>query len=75
MSTCRVFGNKPGDGPGMLAAEAAREQVNKDHPTWKVTTKSWTTTETVYESNVATGDQLEKAFKKEFPTFNVVGTD
>jgi hypothetical protein len=74
MSHCKVYGTKPDNGPGQLAAQAARDRVNQAHATWAVTLAydSGTTT-AVYTSAVATADNLEKAFEAEFPQYTVVG--
>lgn len=69
---CKVYGNKPDTGPGKLAAQAALDNVNKEHTTWHVTMQ-WSSDNTVYTSTIATADELESAFKEEFPGYNVVG--
>ncbi|MCP1175457.1 MAG: hypothetical protein ACTHNO_03450 [Ralstonia sp.] len=74
MSHCKVYGTKPDNGPGQLAAQAARDRVNQAHAAWAVTLayNSGTTT-AVYTSAVASVDDLEKAFEAEFPQYTVVG--
>jgi len=74
MSHCKVYGTKPDNGPGQLAAQAARDRVNQAHGTWAVTLAydSGSTT-VVYTSAVASVDDLEKAFEAEFPHYTVVG--
>ncbi len=73
MANCRVYGNSPNSGPGQLAANAARDEVNNQNPTWLVVITTWSTDQTVYTSAVATADQLEGAFQEQFPGYNVVG--
>jgi len=70
MAQCKVYGNKPDAGPGMLAAKTAQVDVNKANPTWNVTHK-WTEDNTLYSSAVATDSQLVSAFQTEFPNYNV----
>lgn len=74
MSHCKVYGTKPDNGPGQLAARAARDRVNQAHPAWAVTLAydSGTTT-AVYTSAVASADDLARAFETEFPQYTAVG--
>ncbi|MGM3274569.1 hypothetical protein [Ralstonia sp. 24A2] len=68
MSTCTVYGTKPSNGPSQLAAQAARDNVNRAHAGWAVALayNAGTTTAT-YTSAVATANPLETAFGAEFP--------
>ena len=74
MSHCKVYGTNPDNGPGQLAAQAARDRVNQAHPAWAVTLAydSGTTT-AVYTSAVASADDLARAFETEFPQYTAVG--
>lgn len=77
MPTCSVYGHNPSNGPSQLAAQAALNQAQTDHPGWAVTLQyDASTTTAKYTSAAATADELETYFTQRFPqsSYHVVAT-
>lgn len=73
MPTVDVYGNSPGTGPGHMSANAACDEINEAHPTWRVTVV-WTADNSQFTSPTATGANLKEAVEKKLQHYQYLTT-
>ncbi|WP_321803911.1 MULTISPECIES: hypothetical protein [unclassified Burkholderia] len=68
MPTISVYGFNPDGGPSALSAQATRDNLNEDHPTWAVTLAyTASTTTAAFTSATASDADLRAALETAYP--------
>ncbi|WP_322025885.1 hypothetical protein [Burkholderia sp. BCC1977] len=69
MPTISVYGFNPDGGPSALSAQATRDNLNEDHPTWAVTLAyTASTTTAAFTSATASDADLRAALETAYPS-------
>jgi len=70
MATCTVYHNRPGAGPGRMAAQVALDDIQQLQPLWNIT-MDWDADRSVYTATpspgaTVTGDGLQTIVEPQF---------